>query len=79
MKWHPPISLVVPRVRKMMGGFDSTEKISELLSRNSTWPAETYNIVEKSDDLAAGYKDRQWGIAIKHEDSTVKLVRGGRA
>jgi hypothetical protein len=37
------------------------------------------NIVKKSDDLAAGYKDRQWGIAIKHEDSTVKLVRGGRS
>ena len=31
------------------------------------------------DDLAAGYQDRQWGIAIKHDDGTVRLVRGGRA
>ena len=69
----------ISRKNKMMGGFDSTDKITALLERNSTWPADTYNIVEKSDDLAAGYKDRQWGIAIKHEDGTVKLVRGGRS
>jgi hypothetical protein len=69
----------ISRKNKMMGGFDTTEKIKDLLERNSTWPADTYNIVEKSDALAAGYKDRQWGIAIKKPDGTVTLVRGGRA
>jgi hypothetical protein len=69
----------ISRKNKMMGGFDSTDKIKDLLERNTTWPADTYTIVEKSDDLAAGYKDSQWGIAIKHADGTVKLVRGARA
>ena len=69
----------ISRKNKMMGRFDSTDKIKELLESNSTWPADTYNIVEKSDDLAAGYKDAHWGIAIKHEDGTVRLVRGGHA
>jgi hypothetical protein len=64
---------------KMMGGFDSTEKITNLLERNSTWPANTYKIVEKSDDLVTGYKDRQWGIVIKHDDGTVRLVRGAHS
>jgi hypothetical protein len=64
---------------KMMGGFDNTQRIAELLERNSTWPAGTYTVVEKSDDLATAYRDRQWGTAIKHEDGTVNLVRGGRA
>jgi hypothetical protein len=69
----------ISRQNKMMGGYDTAEKIMDLLERNSTWPADTYNVIEKSDDLAAGYKDRQWGIAIKHADGTVRLVRGGRA
>jgi hypothetical protein len=72
-------SYFISRNKKLMGGFDNTDKIKELLERNSTWPADTYNIIEKSDDLAAGYADRQWGIAIKHDDGSVRLVRGGRA
>jgi hypothetical protein len=69
----------ISRNNKMMGRFDSTEKIKSLLESNTTWPADTYNIVEKSDDLAAGYKDAHWGIAIKHENGSVRLVRGGRS
>jgi predicted YcjX-like family ATPase len=69
----------ISRNNKMMGRFDSTEKIKALLESNATWPADTYTIVEKSDDLAAGYKDSHWGIAIKHQDGSVRLVRGGRS
>jgi hypothetical protein len=69
----------ISRKNKTMGRFDSTAKIKELLESNTTWPADTYNIVEKSDDLAAGYKDAHWGIAIKHENGSVQLVRGGHS
>jgi hypothetical protein len=60
-------------------GFHSPEKIKELLESNSKWPAETYKILENSDDLAASALNRDWGIAIKHQDGTVRLMRGGRA
>jgi hypothetical protein len=69
----------ISQKNKMRGGFDTPEKIKAMLESNTTWPAETYTIVEKSEDLAAGALNRQWGIAIKHQDGTVRLVRGGRA
>jgi hypothetical protein len=69
----------ISQKNKMRGGFDSPEKIKDLLESNSTWPAETYTIVETSGDLSPGALNRQWGIAIKHQDGTVRLVRGGRA
>jgi hypothetical protein len=64
---------------RLRGGFHSPEKIKELLERNSKWPAETYKILANSDDLAASTLNRDWGIVIKHQDGTVRLVRGGRA
>jgi hypothetical protein len=64
---------------RLRGGFNSPEKIKELLESNSKWPAETYRILENSDDLAASTLNRDWGIAIKHQDGSVRLVRGGRA
>ena len=65
----------ISRNNKMMGRFDSTEKIKALLESNATWPADTYNIVEKSDDLAAGYKDRPLG----HCDQAPRWIGQARA
>ena len=69
----------ISQKNRVRGGFNSPEKIKELLESNSKWPAETYNILENSDDLAASALNRDWGIAIKHPDGSVRLVRGGRA
>jgi hypothetical protein len=72
-------SYSISQKNKMRGGFDTPEKIKDLLESNSTWPAETYTIVETSTDLSPGALNRHWGIAIKRADGTVRLVRGGRA
>jgi hypothetical protein len=69
----------ISQKNRVRGGFDSPEKIKDMLESNSKWPAETYKILENSDDLAASTFHRDWGIAIKHQDGTVRLVRGGRA
>jgi hypothetical protein len=73
------ITYSISQKNRVRGGFDTPEKIKELLESNSKWPAETYKILENSDDLAASSFQRDWGIAIKHQDGTVRLVRGGRA
>jgi hypothetical protein len=69
----------ISQKNRVRGGFNSPEKIKELLESNSKWPAETYKILENTDDLGASELNRDWGIAIKHEDGSVRLVRGGRA
>jgi hypothetical protein len=73
------ITYSISQRNRVRGGFDSPEKIKELLENNSKWPAETYKILENSDDLAATALNRDWGIAIKNQDGTVRLIRGGRA
>ena len=45
------ITYSISQKNRVRGGFDSPEKIKELLESNSKWPAETYKILENSDDL----------------------------
>ena len=69
----------ISRKNKMMGRFNSHGKDQRITRKQHDLAGGHLQLVEKSDDLAAGYKDAHLGIAIKHQDGSVRLVRGGHA